>query len=197
MARINRFYLLIAALVMSKTYNAAAIHCDLTSDVQSCADTLADGRLYYQSLYSSVMCNSGWFPQDADGNPIPGKSYCEQGDFDLDEAVYVDCCRSDDSCLRWYQGYEQCEDEGGGSGGEIDIPTCGNGYYLDESTISCVKCPNYSYYAGTFTGTLGGGNNYPDIGSDSNISKCYVPVGKAFADNTGKYEFAFNCYYGS
>ncbi len=197
MAQINRFYLLIAALVFSKTYDAAAIHCDSASDVQVCADTLAGGRLYYSNIYKLVHCNSGWYPQTADGDPIPGKSYCEQGDFDLDEAVYVDCCRSDDSCLRWYQGNEPCENDGSGGGQEITVPTCSSGYYLDETTVDCVKCPNYSYYAGTFTGILGGGNNYPDIGTDSNISQCYIPAGKTFVNNSGTYEFVSNCYYGS
>lgn len=193
MAQINRFYLLIAALLCARTYSAMAFSCDDTDKPQECWNIYTQNSISYSELrnngWSTATCLrwDGW--SDSDGNPLPD-SMCEE--FDDSELAFM-CCDMDEDCWRWLTGIEECV--GGGGSGDIEIPTCADGYWLNEQTISCEKCPNYDYYAGTFTGTLGGADRYPDVGTDRNISLCYVPPHKTFADRTGAYEFVRNCYY--
>lgn len=188
--------------------------CDLASDTHSCAYDLEqrDMLIWGDSRYNTITCNSGWFPQDADGNPFPGVSYCAQGDFSIDEAVYIECCNEDEECMDVYMGRKDCDDggSGGSDGGEDYVPpSCVSGEYwnlwgapglgANSTAGSCTTCPGYNYASGKYFYDLASSSqrntDTSAAGSGANVQFCYVPRGNVFTDNSGTFQYVNDCYY--
>ena len=219
MARINRFYLFIAALVMSKTYSASAaiVQCDdnMIDKGLTCFQDLTTGDLTYDFIqangYDKSVCLVWDFTdENGTGDPFPD-SICIEIDYDN---LANNCCDGDRVCERVVMGYDQC-DSGGGSGGGDEPsyipPSCISGEYwnlwgapglgANGGAGSCTTCPAYNYASGKYFSDLASSSQRNDdtsaAGSGGNIRFCYVPRGNVFTDNSGTFQYVNDCYYGS
>lgn len=211
MARINRFYLLIAAFAFTKTVPAMGWSCDETDRQLECYNRFhgpnPDELRYLETktdprLDGVCLTWDGW--EDGDGNPLPD-SVCLEID---DDSLAMGCCDNIEDCWRWLMGYEDCTG-GGGSGNEGNedpyVPTCTSGQYWNLNGTphtnmgTCETCDAYDYAPGkSFTGVLSSSKrntNDSTAGSGGNVQYCYVPQGKTFTDTSGTFAYMYDCYY--
>lgn len=221
MAKINRFYLLIAALVMAKTTTAAAIDCNdpiLTAAQDSVSDWTYDGFTYqrvleeeartgYNGWFTSAVCNM--WDNSAYTNPedIGPMSTCwpSEINYDTDGNLYWALCHGNVECEYVLNGYRDCTTSGSSGGGTQYIPKCSVGSFWNlwgnpyTEAGTCSACPSFNYapgkYWGVNTSDSGRNDNGPSAASGGNISSCYVPSNISFKDNAGTFVYISDCHY--
>ncbi|MBR1953535.1 MAG: hypothetical protein IKA25_00475 [Alphaproteobacteria bacterium] len=163
MAKIKRFYLLIAALIYSKSYavNAAELDCSTITGLSHAQSCYTDWYTRYQAgnLTYSAYKNSGLFGGDyhtcyawsdvaENGDEIDDLAHCTE----LYEAELAGaCCASASTnntpdCESILQGFDTCKSTSGS-----DTPStgcvakgCKGGYGLDP-VEGCMKCDGGQY----------------------------------------------------
>ncbi len=163
MAKIKRFYLLIAALIYSKSYtlNAAQIDCSGITGLSHAQSCYTDWYTRYKNnnfTYSAYK-NSGLFDGDyhtcymwsapaENDDEIDNWAYCTEL---YDDELAGACCESASTnstpnCVSVVQGFDTCKQESG----DTEVPSgciaksCRDGYGLDPSE-GCMKCDGGQY----------------------------------------------------
>lgn len=130
MSKINRFYLIIAGLLMSKTYQVEA------------APVLSEYDC--NGIVSCCGNNAGIFPQDELIQKCCGSDYAT-GD------LYGMCS---DACIKLYDSpyCSAYNPHPGGPGSGSETIICPQNYYLNFSN-ECIKCPKYQSTSGITAGS--------------------------------------------
>lgn len=131
MAKINRFYLLIAAFICS---NAYAVDCsDSKVDIgraKECHTFLLNNRQLFPPDFRNCgiynpenWCDNGWSGSDADGNLVDDYSTCSNV---IQDGLEETLCQDDSICIKVLKGEIDCteedDDTGGDSGGDPEYP---------------------------------------------------------------------------
>lgn len=204
MAKINRFYLFIAALVMSKTYSASAatkLPLDTCYDIRSCC-----------APWFQKAKDEGLNPDDTEIQD-PMMQECCESRYSTGTSSYSSCVNVCNNAKSSTLSSTYCNSSSSGSSGGDEPsyipPSCISGQYWDlwgapglganGGAGSCTTCPTYNYASGKYFSDLASSSGRNDdtaaAGSGGNVQFCYVPRGNVFTDNSGTFQYVNDCYY--
>lgn len=156
---------------------SVSIHCTSKTNAFWCSYT----DKHCDSIQMCSACNSGYVPTQ---RTLPSNGRCKTISFS-DCCLPCTNCTSDTGWTYHKTGYVRRATRTCNCDGTCSASyryACASGYYGSSSngTSGCSLCPN---------------GGYSNVGSNTDITSCYLIPGTGYTDSSGTYTYTQPCYY--